>query len=101
MLIKAYFLLPENLDGLLDGSTESLNSIRKTHRVYIDQDIETSLRIRGDSKPKLQSAILAIEWFLKDLRAQELDIEKRYLVDIPANVSPQVARIAISSGGAL
>ncbi|KAF4974506.1 hypothetical protein FZEAL_8602 [Fusarium zealandicum] len=73
-------LLPQGLDEL-----ETLNSIRRAHRVYITREKPNVLDIRCDSAYRLQQALQAINWAIRDMRLSNDHSTVRFLVQKPTN----------------
>ncbi|KAF4451034.1 hypothetical protein F53441_5933 [Fusarium austroafricanum] len=74
-------LLPSALD-----EPEVFDDIRREYRVYITRDEPNILNIRCESIHRLQQALKAINWAVRDMRLSSNSSTARFLAQEPTNV---------------
>ncbi|KAJ4272357.1 hypothetical protein NW762_001070 [Fusarium torreyae] len=86
-LIQVTHVLPgkELLPGLDEPG--ALDDIRRKYRVYITRDKSNVLDIRCESMSRLQQALQAINWALRDMRLSNTNAVTLFLAQHPTNAA--------------
>ncbi|KAJ4131964.1 hypothetical protein NW768_006164 [Fusarium equiseti] len=71
-------LLPNGLDD-----PRALDGIRREYRVYITRDVPNVLDIRCESMPRLQKALSAIDWAIRNMRLSSDNPNVSFIVQQP------------------
>lgn len=73
-------MLPSGLDD-----PRAFDNIRREYRVYITRDVPNVLDIRCESMPRLQKALHAINWAIRNMRLSNDSTNISLLVQEPTN----------------
>ncbi|CAG7562213.1 unnamed protein product [Fusarium equiseti] len=79
-IIPGKEMLPSGLDD-----PRAFDKIRREYRVYITRDIPNVLDIRCESMPRLQKALHAINWTIRNMRLSNDSTNISLLVQEPTN----------------